>query len=76
MPPISPTYIGEKTTPLFETYGIQAIGNTFGEHMWNLMGTHWEFEKNIQGTCLEQKKNEKNPLSHPQIQKKIKSSHF
>jgi hypothetical protein len=28
-----------------------AIGNSFGEHIGNLMGTHWELEKNIEGTC-------------------------
>jgi hypothetical protein len=25
------------------------------------MGTHWEFERNIKGTCWKQRKNEKNP---------------
>ncbi len=28
-----------------------AIGNSFGEQIGNLMGTHWELEKNIKGTC-------------------------
>jgi hypothetical protein len=39
-----------------------AIGNTLGEHIRNLMGTHWELEGNILGA----KENEKNP--HPPIQ--------
>jgi hypothetical protein len=27
-----------------------AIGNTLGEHIGNLMGTHWELEGNMVGT--------------------------
>ncbi len=27
-----------------------AIGNTLGEHIGNLMGTHWELEGNMLGT--------------------------
>jgi hypothetical protein len=27
-----------------------AIGNTIGEHIGNLMGTHWELERNMLGT--------------------------
>jgi hypothetical protein len=27
-----------------------AIGNTLGEHIGNLMGTHWELEGNTLGT--------------------------
>ncbi len=65
MPPLLPTYIGEKGRTLGKTYmGLKrgAIGNTLGEHIRNLMGTHWELEGNILGA----KENEKNP--HPPIQ--------
>jgi len=48
-----------------------AIGNTFGEHVENLIGTHWELENNIEGTCWEQKKNDKKsslpPPPPPQV---------
>jgi len=27
-----------------------AIGNTLGKHIENLMGTHWELERNMLGT--------------------------
>jgi len=27
-----------------------AIGNNLGEHIGNLMGTHWELEGNLLGT--------------------------
>ncbi len=48
--PLWPTYIGEKGRTL--TYGIKmkCIDNTFGEHIGNMMGTHWEFEGNMLGT--------------------------
>jgi len=41
-----------------------AIGNTLGEHIENLMGTHWELEGNMLGT------KEKNPLApHPKLKR-------
>jgi hypothetical protein len=33
-----------------------AIGNTLGEHIGNLMGTHWELERNMLGTKEKWKK--------------------
>jgi hypothetical protein len=48
-----PSYIAEKGRTLHKTYGIKAscywetpLGNTIG----NLMGTHWELERNTLGT--------------------------
>jgi hypothetical protein len=38
-----------------------AIGNTFEEHIGNLM----ESIGNLKGTCWEQRKNEKNPPTSP-----------
>ncbi len=50
--PIWPTYIGEKGRTLGKTYRIKAIVNIIGgthrklrEHIGNLMGTHWELER-------------------------------
>ncbi len=39
------------------------IGNTFWEHVANLMGTRWEFQNNIEGICSEQKERWKEILS-------------
>jgi hypothetical protein len=41
---------------LGKTYGIKA--RCYWEH---LLRTHGELERNIEGTCQEQRKNEKNP---------------
>jgi hypothetical protein len=46
-----------------------AIGNTLGG------GTHWKLEGNIEGTCREQRKNEKKKKSsthpkHPKLKNK------
>jgi len=38
----------------------RAIGDTLEEHIGNLMGTHWEFEKNMLGT----KEMKKSPHHH------------
>jgi hypothetical protein len=47
------------------------------EHIGNLMGTHWELEGNIEGTCWEQRKNENNPpLSPAQNLNEKKSRHL
>jgi len=57
--PLWPTYIGEKWRTLGKTYGIKA--RCYWEHPWethweprehirNLMGTHWELERNMLGT--------------------------
>ncbi len=45
----------------------------YWEHPW---GTYWEFERNIKGTCWEQRKNEKQFSPHPHQKlrrKKIKA---
>ncbi len=42
--PLWPTYIGEKGRTLGKTYWIKAW--CYWEHIGNLMGTHWEFERN------------------------------
>jgi hypothetical protein len=52
MPPLSPRPIGEKRMTLARIYGIQV--SSYWEHVANLMGTHWELENNIEGTCSEQ----------------------
>jgi hypothetical protein len=39
---------------------LGAIGNTLGEHIGNLMGTHWEFERN-------KGKMKKSPHYHPKL---------
>jgi hypothetical protein len=52
-----PTYTGEKGRTLGKTYGIKA--RCYWEHPW---GTHWEPREpigNLNGTCWEQRKNEK-----------------
>ncbi len=47
-----PTYIGEKGRTLGKMYGIKArcYWEHLGEHIGNLMGTHWELEENMLGT--------------------------
>jgi hypothetical protein len=44
-----PKYIGEKGRTLGKTYGIKVrcYLNTHGEHIGNLMGTHWDLERNM-----------------------------
>ncbi len=46
-----------------------AIGNNIGEHIGNLMGTQWEFERNMLGT----KENGKHPLLPPSPKLKEKN---
>jgi hypothetical protein len=43
-----------------KVYGIKVrcYGEHVGEHIENLMGTHWELKGNIMGTHWEQWKNE------------------
>jgi hypothetical protein len=45
-----------------------AIGNTLGEHIGNLMGTHWELEGNMVGTKDFKKKS--SPLNPKHKRKK------
>jgi hypothetical protein len=52
--PLQPTYIVEKGRRgvWAKHMGLKhsAFGNTLGEHVGNLMGTHWELERNMLGT--------------------------
>jgi hypothetical protein len=57
--PLWPTYIGEKGRTLGKTYGIKArcywehpCGTHCEprEHIENMMGMHWELERNMSGT--------------------------
>jgi hypothetical protein len=48
---------------------VAAIGNTLGEHIWNLMGTHWELEGN------KEKMKKSSPTPLPNLIEK-KSRHF
>jgi hypothetical protein len=61
-----------------KTYGFKqgAIGNTLGEHIGNLMRTHWELERNMTN---EKRKKIPPPLfppPHPKLKRKKKSSYF
>ncbi len=67
VPPVWPTYIGERRTTFGKAYGIKVRwhGEHVGEHIENLMGTHLELKGNIVGTHWEPGKLKKNP-SPPQ----------
>jgi hypothetical protein len=71
--PLLPTYIGERRKTFAKTYRIQArcYGEHVGEHIENLMGTHWELEGHIVKTHWELGKNEKKS-SPTQLEKKNK----
>jgi hypothetical protein len=62
VPPLWPTYIGERMTTFAKAYGIQVrcYGQHVGEQIGDLMGTHWEHKGNIVRTHWEPGKNEKN----------------
>jgi hypothetical protein len=77
--PLWPTYIGEKGRTLGKTYGIKA--RCYWEHLWrthcepvehveNVMGTHWELERNMLGTKVKRKRS-----PTPKLKRK-KSRHF
>ncbi len=68
--PLWPRYIGEEWT-LSKTYGIKAwcFGNTLGEHIGNLMRTHWELEGNILGTNEKWKKSSPPKTPTPKLKK-------
>ncbi len=85
--PLWPTYIGEKRRTLGRTYGIKA--RCYWEHPWgthweprecigNLMGIHWELERNILGTKGKMKKILPLPPFSPtqNLKGKKKSRHF
>ncbi len=57
VPLLLPTYTGETKTTFAKAYGIKV--KCYGEHVGNLMGTHWEFKGDIVGTHWEPGKNEK-----------------
>jgi hypothetical protein len=44
VPSLWPSYIGERRTAFDKAYGINV--RSYGEHVGNLMGTHWEPRKN------------------------------
>jgi hypothetical protein len=55
VPPLWPTYIGERRTTFAKAYEIKVrcYEEHIGEHNGNLgsiLGTHWELEENIVGT--------------------------
>jgi hypothetical protein len=47
VPPLWPSYIGERRTTFAKAYGIKVrwYGEHVGEHLGDLMGTHWELKK-------------------------------
>jgi len=61
VPPLWHTCIGENRTTFAKAYGIKVrcygkhVGEHWelGEHIGNLMGTHWELKGNIMGTHWE-----------------------
>jgi hypothetical protein len=58
VPPLWPTYKGERTTTFAKAYGIKVrcYGERVGEHIGNLgniLGTQWELEGNIVDTHSE-----------------------
>ncbi len=65
VPPLWPTYIGERRTTFAKSYGtkVRCYGEHVGEHIRNLMGTHWVLIGNIVETHWEPEK--KNLLPHP-----------
>ncbi len=66
VPPLWPTYIGERRTTFAKVNGIKV--RCYGEHIGNLgniFETWWELKRNIVGTHWEHGKNEKNPSPSP-----------
>jgi hypothetical protein len=64
VPPLRPTYIGERRTTFAKAYGIKVrcYGEHVGEHngnLRNLMRSHRELERNIVRIHWEPRKNEK-----------------
>jgi hypothetical protein len=55
--------MGERRTKFAKAYGIKlrCYGEHVGEHIGNLMRTHWELKGDIVGTNEEPGKNEKIP---------------
>jgi hypothetical protein len=61
VPPLWPTYIGERWRTFAKAYGIK-VGWCYGEHVGeqieNFRGTHWKLKRNIVGTHWEPGENE------------------
>jgi hypothetical protein len=79
--PLWPTYISERRTPFSKAYGIKV--RWYEEHvdkkitkLGNILGTHWELERNIVQTHWETKKNEKkiSPTPPPPLKHKRKKA--
>jgi hypothetical protein len=69
VPPLWPTYIGERRTPFSKAYKSEEVWRNVGENI----GTHWELERNIVRTHWEVEKNEKKyflPLPTPKHKRK------
>jgi hypothetical protein len=68
-------YIGERRTKFAKAYWIKVrcYGEHVGEHIGNLMGTHWELKGDIMGTNGEPGKNEKKTFT-PSLKLKKKKS--
>jgi hypothetical protein len=81
VPPFWRTYVGERRTTFAKSYGIKVrcYGEHVGEHIGNLMGTHWVLIGNVVGTHWEPEKNEKknpSPPPHPNIEGKKKQGNL
>jgi len=79
VPPLLPTYIGERRTTFAKAYRIKVrcYGEHVGEHIENLrklLRTHRELKRNKVRTCWEQRKNEKNHLPPSPTKVKRKKS--
>jgi hypothetical protein len=64
IPPLWPTYIGERRTPFSKAYEIKV--RRYGKNVVEILGTHWELERNIVRTHWEAGKNEKK-ISFPPL---------
>jgi hypothetical protein len=58
VPPLWPTYIGERRTTFAKAYGVKArcYGEHIGEYIENLMGTYCKLKRNMVGTHWEPEK--------------------
>ncbi len=72
VPPLWPTYIGERRTTFTKAYKIK-VRCLYEEHveehivnLGNILGTHYEFRGNTMRTHWETWKNEKKILPAPQ----------
>jgi hypothetical protein len=54
VPPLWHSYIAESRTTFAKAYEIKVrwYGEHVGEHIGNLMGTHWELKGNIMRTIM------------------------